>query len=66
MCPGCKCTLIRTCSKGEMESSCASALPVRELENIEAARERETNAFHPLAAPEIARNRETTHLARRG
>jgi hypothetical protein len=45
------CTLIRTCSKGEMESSCASALPVRELENIE--------AFHPLAAPEIARKRET-------
>ncbi len=53
------CNVIGTCSKGEMESSCASALPVREPENTEAARERETNASGPLAAPEVAGKRET-------
>ncbi len=53
------CNVIRTCSKGEMESSCGSALPARGPENIEAARKRETNAFEPLAAPEIAGERET-------
>jgi hypothetical protein len=53
------CNVIRTCSKGEMESSCASALPVRKPENIEAARERETNASEPLAAPEVAGKRKT-------
>jgi hypothetical protein len=42
-----------------MESSCASALPVRDLENIEAARKRETNASDPLAALEVAGRRET-------
>ncbi len=42
-----------------MESSCASARPVREPENIEAAREQETNASDPLAAPEVAGRRET-------
>jgi hypothetical protein len=44
----------------EMESSCACALPVRELENIEAvrkARERETNASDPLKAPQAAKGR---------
>jgi hypothetical protein len=44
---------------GEMESSCASALPVREPENIEAAREWETNASDPFTAPEVAQRRET-------
>jgi hypothetical protein len=53
------CNVIGTCSKGEMESSCASALPAREPENIEAARERETNASEPLAVPEVAGERET-------
>ncbi len=45
----------------EMESSCASAPPAREPENIEAsgkARERETNTSDPLTAPE-ARNQRT-------
>jgi hypothetical protein len=42
-----------------MESSCASALPARELENIGAAREGETNASESLAAPEAAGRRET-------
>ncbi len=53
------CNVIGMCRKGEMESSCASALPVREPENIEIARERETNASDPLAAPEVAGRRET-------
>jgi hypothetical protein len=53
------CKVIRTCSKVEMESSCASALQVREPENIKAARERETNASDPLAPPEVAGRRET-------
>ncbi len=53
------CNVIGKCSKGEMESSCASALPARETENIKAARERETNASKRLAAPEVAGKRET-------
>jgi hypothetical protein len=53
------CNVIGTCSNGEMESSCACALPVRKLENIKAARRRETNASDPLAAPEAAGRRET-------
>ncbi len=56
------CNVIGTCSKGEMESSCASALPAREPENIKAARERETNASEPLAVPEVAGERETNAL----
>ncbi len=51
------CNVIGTCSNGEMESSRASALPVREPENIKAARERETNASDLLAAPEVAGRR---------
>jgi hypothetical protein len=46
----------------EMESSCASAPPAREPENIEAAgkaRERETNASDPLAVPKAREGRET-------
>ena len=58
--------VIRTCSKGEMESSCASALPVREPENIEAARKREINASDPLAAPEVAGKWETNAPCLRG
>ncbi len=54
------CNVIGTCSNGEMESSCASALPVREPENIEAAMRRETNASDPLAAPEAAGRRKGT------
>jgi hypothetical protein len=42
-----------------MESSFASALPVREPENIKAARERETNVSDPVTAPKIAGRRET-------
>jgi hypothetical protein len=42
-----------------MESSCASALPVSEPENIEAVRRRETNTSDPLAALEAAGRRET-------
>jgi hypothetical protein len=45
-----------------MESSCASAPPAREPENIEAAgkaRERETNAFDLLTAPKARKGRET-------
>ncbi len=45
-----------------MESSCASALPAREPENIEAAGkagERETNASDPLEAPQAAEGQET-------
>ncbi len=45
-----------------MESSCASALPAREPENIEAAgkaRERETNASDPLTVPRARKGRET-------
>ncbi len=53
------CDVIRTHSKEEMESSCASPLSVRKPENIEAARKRETNASDPLAAPEAAGMRET-------
>ncbi len=53
------CDVIGTCSKEEMESSCANAPPAREPENIGAARERETNASEPLAAPEAAGRRET-------
>ncbi len=56
------CNVIGTCSNGAMESSCASALLLRELENMEAAREtreRETNASNLLAAPEAAGRRET-------
>jgi Ca2+-dependent lipid-binding protein len=56
------CNMIRTCSNGKMESSCASATPVREPENIKAAekaREQETNASNPLAAPEATKGRET-------
>jgi hypothetical protein len=53
------CNLIGKCSNGEKESSCASTLPVRDPENIEAARRRETNASDPLAAPEAAGRRET-------
>jgi hypothetical protein len=51
------CNVIGTCSNGEMESSRASTLPFREPENFEAARERETNASDPLAAPEVAGRR---------
>ncbi len=51
--------VIGMCSKGEMENSCASALPAREPENIEATRERETNASGPLAVPEVAGEQET-------
>jgi hypothetical protein len=50
----------RQCKK--MESSCASALPAREPENIEAARkarERETNASDPLMTPEARKGWET-------
>jgi hypothetical protein len=46
----------------EMESSCASAPPAREPENIEAAgkaRERETNASDPLTVPKARKGRET-------
>jgi hypothetical protein len=46
----------------EMESSCASAPPARELENIEAAgkaREGETNASDLLTAPKARKGRET-------
>jgi hypothetical protein len=46
----------------EMESSCASTLPARELENIEAARkarERETNASDPLMVPKARNGWET-------
>jgi hypothetical protein len=46
----------------EMESSCASAPPAREPENIEAAgkaRERESNASDPLTAPKARKGRET-------
>ncbi len=46
----------------EMEGSCASALPAREPENIEAAgktRERETNASNPLMAPRARKGQET-------
>ncbi len=53
---------VRTYSNEEMESSCASAPPAREPENIEAAgkaRERETNASVPLTAPEARKGRET-------
>ena len=53
------CNVIVTCSNGEMESSCASALPVREPENIKAARRQETNASDPLAVPEAAERWET-------
>jgi hypothetical protein len=56
------CNVIGTCSNREMESSCAGALPAREPENIEAAgnaKERETNAFDPLAAPEVTGRWET-------
>ena len=42
-----------------MERSCADAPPARGPENIEAARERETNASEPLAAPGAAGRRET-------
>ncbi len=45
-----------------MESSCASAPPARELENIEAAGkawERETNASNLFKAPQAAEERET-------
>ncbi len=46
----------------EMESSCASAPPAREPENIEAAgkdRERETNVSDPLTVPKARKGRET-------
>jgi hypothetical protein len=43
----------------EMESNCASAPAAREPENIEAARERETNASHPLTAQKARKWRET-------
>ena len=46
----------------EMESSCASAPPAREPENIEAAgkaREQETNASDPLTVPKARKGRET-------
>ncbi len=62
------CNVIRTCSKGEMESSCASAPPARESENIEAARkarERETNASDLFKAPQAAEERETNSPCRR-
>ena len=41
-----------------MERSCADASPARELENIEAARERETNTSEPHAVPGAAGRRE--------
>jgi hypothetical protein len=53
------CNVVGTCSKGGMEGSCAGALPARKPENNGAARERETNASEPLAAPEVAGRRET-------
>jgi hypothetical protein len=59
--------VIGTWQYKEMESSCASAPPVREPENIEAAgkaRERKTNASNPLEAPQAAKGQET-HPARR-
>ncbi len=59
--------MIGTRQYREMESSCASAPPAREPENIEAAgkaRERETKAFDLLTAgaylgPEARKGRET-------
>jgi len=60
--------VIGTRQYGEMESSCASALPAREPENIEAAGkagERETNTSDPLEAPQAAEGRETTAPCRR-
>jgi hypothetical protein len=54
--------VIGTRQNREMESSCASAPPAREPENIEAAgkaRERETNAFDPLTAPKARKGPET-------
>ncbi len=60
--------MIGTRQYREMESSCASALPVREPENIEAAgkaRERETNVSDPLEAPQAAEGRETNAPCRR-
>jgi hypothetical protein len=53
------CHVIGMCRKERMERSCADAPPAREPENIEAAREQETNASEPLAAPEAAGRRET-------
>ncbi len=52
------CHVIGTCRKEGMERSCADGPLAKELENIEAARERETNAFEPLSAPEAAGRRE--------
>jgi hypothetical protein len=57
------CSVIRTRQHREMESSCASAAPAREPENIEAAgkaRERETNTSDQLTAPEARKGRETS------
>jgi hypothetical protein len=51
-----------------MESSCASAPPAREPENIKAAgkaRERETYASDPLEAPQAAEGQETNAPCRR-
>jgi hypothetical protein len=56
------CSVIGTWQYREMESSCASAPPAREPENIEAARkarEQETNASDPLTAPKARKGRET-------
>jgi hypothetical protein len=53
------CHVIGTCRKEGMERSSADAPPVRGPENIEAARERETNASEQFAAPGAAGRRET-------
>jgi hypothetical protein len=53
------CHVIGTCRKDGTERSCADAPPERGPENIEAARERETNASEPLAAPGAAGRWET-------
>ena len=54
--------MIGTQQYREMESSCASAPPAREPENIEAAgkaREQDTNASDPLTVPKARKGRET-------
>jgi hypothetical protein len=56
------CSVIGTWQYRKMESSCGGSLPAREPENIEAAgkaRDCETNASDPLAAPEATKGRET-------
>jgi len=52
------CHVRGTCREEGMERSCADASPARELENIEAARERETNTSEPHEVPGAAGRRE--------